>query len=121
MSDDIMKAFKFEVSHFGVNVTTEVEALAEAEKFSDLFGLQPAVGKDSVYAGPRIELMKGKGRGTCGHIGIATDDIHGALAYLEGLGCSFDPASSKYDKDGRLIVIYLKDEIAGFAVHLLQR
>jgi 2-dehydro-3-deoxyphosphogluconate aldolase/(4S)-4-hydroxy-2-oxoglutarate aldolase len=121
MSKDDMKGFNFEVSHFGVNAATEGEALAEAGKFSELFGLQIADGKDSVYAGPRIELMKGQGRGTCGHIGIATDDIHEAMAYLVSLGCRFDPASSKYDEKGTLIVIYLKDEIAGFAVHLLQR
>jgi 2-dehydro-3-deoxyphosphogluconate aldolase/(4S)-4-hydroxy-2-oxoglutarate aldolase len=121
MSNDVMKDFGFEVSHFGVNTATEGEALAEAARFSALFGLQAAIGKDSVYAGPMIELMKGKGRGACGHIGIATDDIQGAKAYLEGLGCTFDTASSKYDKDGRLIVIYLHEQIAGFAVHLLQR
>lgn len=116
-----MNNLRFEVSHFGVNVATEDEALEKADVFFTLFGLKTVVGKDSVYAGPRIELMKGKGRGTCGHIGIATDDIHGAMTYLEGLGCNFDPASSKYDEAGKLIVIYLDTEFAGFAVHLLQR
>lgn len=83
--------------------------------------IEQLLSRSLTYAGTMIELMKGKGRETCGHIGIATDDIHGAKAYLEGLGCCFDPASSKHDADGNLIVRYHKDEIAGFAVHLLQR
>lgn len=121
MSDDPLKVFRFAVSHFGLNLSAEEDAGIEARRFSSLFGLPIVDGRDSIYAGPLIELMKGKGRGTHGHIGIATDDLQGALAYLEGLGYARDPASGKYDEDGRLVVMYLKQEFAGFAVHLLQR
>ena len=41
-------------------------------------------------------------------------------AYLERQGFEFDPASANV-KDGQLKAIYLKDEIAGFAVHLVQK
>ena len=41
-------------------------------------------------------------------------------AFLEAQGFEFDPASANV-KDGALKAIYLKDEIAGFAIHLVQK
>ena len=111
----------FEVVHFGVNCSGREEAMRQAGLFLRLFGILSAEGKDSVYAGPLIELMKGNGRGANGHIAVATNDIHAARIYLESLGCTFDEASVKWNDRGELIVIYLQEEIAGFAVHLLQK
>ena len=111
----------FEVAHFGVNCDDETEAKVTAKIFATLFGLPIKEGKSSIYTGPLIELMKGEGRGRCGHIAITTKDIGKAKEYLEGLGYEFDPTSVKYDNEGNLIVIYLRDEIAGFAIHLLQK
>jgi 2-dehydro-3-deoxyphosphogluconate aldolase/(4S)-4-hydroxy-2-oxoglutarate aldolase len=111
----------FEVVHLGINAADHEKALAAAQWFGSLFGWPAQQGKDSIYAGPKLEIMKGSGRGTYGHIAVATNDIHAAQAYLEGKGCAFAADSAKYDHQGKMIVIYLKDEIAGFAVHLLQR
>ncbi|MBE6905216.1 MAG: VOC family protein [Ruminococcaceae bacterium] len=113
--------FGFEVVHFGVNCSGREEAMRQAGLFLRLFEILPAEGKDSVYAGPLVELMKGNGCGTHGHIAVAANNIHAARAYLESLGCTFDEASAKFNDRGELIVIYLKEEIAGFAVHLLQK
>jgi len=118
---DIREELKFEVVHFGVNCENSISAKREAEIFADLFGLPLKEGKSSIYAGPLIEIMKGSGRGKCGHIAIAANDILKARKYLEDKGLKFDDDSIKYDSEGNPIVIYLKDEIAGFAVHLLQR
>ena len=43
-----------------------------------------------------------------------------ARAYLESQGFEFDESSIKMKGD-KLNLIYLKDEIGGFAVHLLQK
>lgn len=43
-----------------------------------------------------------------------------AKAYLEGQGFAFDESTAKY-KGAKLNAIYLKDEIGGFAIHLLQK
>ena len=59
-------------------------------------------------------------RGTHGHIGIQTNFIDRAKAYLERQGFVFDESSANI-KDGKLTAIYLKDEIAGFALHLVQK
>jgi len=123
MSDisDIKEELAFEVAHFGINCADDADAKKEADAFGNFFGLPIKEGKSSIFAGPFIEIMKGAGRGKCGHIGIATNDIRKAQEYLESLGLEFDPASQKYNSEGKLMAIYLKNEIAGFAVHLLQR
>ena len=41
--------------------------------------------------------------------------------YLEKRGFAFDESSFKYNDKGELTVAYLKDEIAGFAVHFNQK
>ncbi|HYH03763.1 MAG TPA: VOC family protein [Bacillota bacterium] len=111
----------FEVAHIGINTAGDSQALAAAERFHFLFGWAVQSGKDSLYAEPKLEIMKNGGRGTHGHIAVATNDINAAQNYLESKGCVFAADSAKYNEQGKLIVIYLKDEIAGFAIHLLQK
>ena len=118
---NIREELDFEIVHFGVNCVDELEARKNAETFAAIFGFPIKEGKDSIYASPSIEIMKGSGRGKCGHIAVASNDIHKAQKYLENQGLEFDPTSVKYSNEGNLIVIYLKNEIAGFAIHLLQR
>ena len=64
--------------------------------------------------------MKKPFRGTHGHLAIATNHIARAKWHLERKGYVFDEASAAI-KEGKLVAVYLKDEIAGFAVHLLQK
>lgn len=116
-----MEDLEFQVAHIGINCPDEADALTQAAYFQRLFGISAQDGKDSVFAGPLLELMKAGGRGTHGHIAVSTRDIGKARAYLEEQGCRFDESSAKYDGDGNLIVLYLTEETAGFAVHLLQR
>ena len=64
--------------------------------------------------------MKTPFRGTKGHIGIKTNFIERAKAYMERQGFEFDESSANV-KDGQLKAIYFKDEIGGFAIHLVQK
>ena len=73
-----------------------------------------------MFAGSFIEAMKTPYLGEKGHIAIGTNNIERAVDYLTVLGVSLDSATEKY-KNGKLIAVYLKDEIAGFAVHLVQK
>ena len=41
--------------------------------------------------------------------------------YLEEKGFSFDEESIKHFSDGRVLVIYAKEQIGGFAIHLMQK
>jgi len=115
----VQKMLGFEIRHVGINCADEAEALAVAKKFSVLFGWPIKDGNSSAFAGP-IEAMKGPYLGAMGHIAVGCNSVVRAQAYLEGQGFEFNPESAKY-KDGKLIAIYLKDEIGGFAVHLVQK
>ena len=115
-----LQDMNFKVAHLGINSSDEEEALSAAKFFMTLFGFPMNDKKDSVFAGPMIEIMKGNGRGTKGHIAISVKNIHKGKKYLEDMGYVFDADSAKYDSNGNLVLIYLKDEVIGFAVHLIQ-
>lgn len=116
----VRKMLGFELVHVGVNCGSEEEADAAARKFSALFGWPVKPGNSSIFAGTAVEAMKQGGRGAKGHIAVACNSVMRARAYLEGQGFEFDESTAK-TKNGKLTVIYLKDEIAGFAVHLVQK
>ena len=52
---------------------------------------------------------------------MATNFPDRAKAYLEKMGIEFNEETAKYDDKGNLTVIYLKDEICGFAIHLVKK
>ncbi|MBQ9009780.1 MAG: bifunctional 4-hydroxy-2-oxoglutarate aldolase/2-dehydro-3-deoxy-phosphogluconate aldolase [Clostridia bacterium] len=109
-----------EVAHIGINSADEAEAMDTATKLCKLFNWPIKVGNKSIFAGTGVEVMKMPFRGTHGHIGIRTNFIERAKAYLERQGFEFDESSASI-KEGKLTAIYLKDEIAGFAIHIVQK
>lgn len=111
----------FEVAHIGINCENEDAAIKAAKLFEMAFGFESTVGNSSVFSGKKeIELMKTPFRGKYGHIAIRTNTINRAKAHLEARGFEFDEGTRTVKGD-KTIAIYLKDEIAGFAVHLLQK
>ena len=113
----------FKIVHIGVNCADEAQAVACAQRFAALFGLAVNPAKESAdcsFTGTQIEWMKKPGRGTHGHIALATADLPAARAYLEEKGFAFDDSSAKFFPDGRVCVVYAQEEIGGFAIHLLQ-
>lgn len=114
----------FEIVHIGVNCADEGQAVGCAARFETLFALKPNPEKESAdarFTGTQIEWLKAPGRGTHGHIALATADLPAAQAYLEEKGFAFDRRSVKYFPDGRPMVIYAVEEIGGFAIHLMQK
>ena len=109
-----------EIAHVGINSADEAEAMDTATKLCKLLGWTMKVGNSSIFAGTGIEVMKTPFRGTKGHIGIKTNFIERAKAYMERQGFEFDESSANV-KDGQLKAIYFKDEIGGFAIHLVQK
>lgn len=111
----------FETKHVGINCENEEQAMQAAKTFEALFGFDYTVGNSSIFAGNRtIELNKKPGRGKYGHIAIGTNTVERAVAHLQARGIVFDE-SSRVEKNGKLVAIYFKEEIAGFAVHLVQK
>lgn len=110
----------FEIRHVGINAKDEDEAEDVAGSFEKLFGFAKKSGGSSVFAGTAIEVMKKPYLGTHGHIAIGTNYIERAIYHLELQGFEFDQDTAKR-KDGKLVAIYLKGELGGFAVHLVQK
>ncbi len=110
----------FELRHIGINANGEEEAESVAGSFEKLFGFTKKVGGSSVFAGTAIEVMKAPYLGANGHIAIGTNYIERAVYHMELQGFEFDPETAKY-KNGKLVAIYLKGELGGFAVHLVQK
>ena len=111
-----------EFHHMGINAGCEAEALRGAKLFETMFGMSTRQTSKSVFAGKEFEFMCIEAPGTHGHIGIVTNFLDRAMAYFKRLGFEFDEASVKYDeKSGKPKFAYLKDEVCGFAIHLMQK
>lgn len=116
----VMTMLGFEIKHVGINCFDDDEALAVASEFDNVFGFSVKDGNSSVFAGSGIECMKKPYLGAKGHIAIGTNHLERAINYLETQGIVFDTETAKY-KDGKMIAIYMEQEIGGFAVHLVQK
>lgn len=111
----------FQLKHIGINCSNESEADNVASSFEKIFGFTKKAGNSSIFAGTAVEAMKTPYLGASGHIAIQTNYIERAVNYLEAQGFTFNQDSAKYNAKGALAAIYLKDEIGGFAVHLVQK
>lgn len=110
----------FELRHIGINAKDENEAEDVAGSFEKLFGFTKKSGNSSVFAGSAVEVMKAPYLGANGHIAIGTNYIERAIYHMQLQGFEFDMDTAKY-KDGKMVAVYLKDELGGFAVHLVQK
>ena len=111
----------FEIGHVGINANDEKEAMSIANLFGSVLNLPLKAGHSSVFAGNAVEVMKTPYLGRNGHIGIKTNSVFRAKYHLENRGMKFNQNSEKYDAKGKLTAVYLEQEIAGFAVHLMQK
>lgn len=116
----VMTVLGFELAHVGVNCGSEEEAGETAAAFAGIFGLETKNGNSSVFAGTMLEAIKQPYLGARGHIAVKANQIDRAVSFLESQGVEMAPETAKY-KDDRLQAIYLKKEIGGFAIHLLQK
>jgi catechol 2,3-dioxygenase-like lactoylglutathione lyase family enzyme len=113
---------QFDLVHIGVNAKDSEEAVGIVKTIADIFGMELRVGgKGSPFAGKAIEAMAGNGRGEKGHIAFYTEDILAAIAFLENKGVVIDHASAKRNENGDIYLVYLQQEVAGFAFHLINR
>ncbi|HIS52842.1 MAG TPA: bifunctional 4-hydroxy-2-oxoglutarate aldolase/2-dehydro-3-deoxy-phosphogluconate aldolase [Candidatus Onthomonas avicola] len=106
----------FELMHVGINTENAEEARTAAQMFQTMFGLPVAEGNSSIFVGKKeIEVMKSQYLGANGHIAIGTNTLPRAIAYFKNRGFAFreETVTAK--------AAYFQDEIAGFAIHLVQK
>lgn len=117
-----VELFGLRLAHVGINTTSAADASATADALCALLGV--ARGEEpfpvSSFAGTLVEVMNNGGRGEKGHIGLHVDDIDAAIAWYEARGVAFDESSRTLcpDGSGRIYLIYFKEQVAGFAIHL---
>ena len=116
----VMTVMGFELRHVGINCESAEEAHATTDFFDKAFGWKKKDGNSSIFAGLYIEAMKTPYLGAKGHIAIAVNNIERAMNYLSVLGIEMDMETAKY-KDGKMLAVYFKEEVSGFALHLLQK
>ena len=111
----------FQLAHIGVNCADDKEAEQTAKTLCALFGLEYKAGNSSIFAGKAVECMKKPGRGAHGHIAIAANSVDRAVYHLGRQGVEFIEDSRVLDAKGKTKAIYLKNEVSGFAIHLVQK
>lgn len=120
-SDDPKQLFGLRLAHVGINAASDEEAEAIAERFQTLMGLERrVVAPISVFSDTAVEIMKGCGRGTQGHIGFHVDDIPAAERWFSARGFAIDESSRALNPDGSTHLVYFQEEIGGFAIHLTE-
>lgn len=111
----------FSLKHVGINNDDEEKAKDLANKLSTIFDLEYKEGNSSIFAGKEFECMKSNGRGTKGHICLATSNVDRAINYLSSKGIEVLEETRTLDEKGNTKNIYLKDEFGGFAIHILKK
>lgn len=114
-----MEKPQFHLHHIGINAKDKASALEIINQLCTLFDLIPNTKKSgSPFAGANIEVVPGGTWGKHGHLAFYVKDMHAGIAYLESKGQTVVYDSAKRNPDGSIYLIYLKQEIAGFAIHL---
>ncbi|MGN0678192.1 MAG: bifunctional 4-hydroxy-2-oxoglutarate aldolase/2-dehydro-3-deoxy-phosphogluconate aldolase [Oscillospiraceae bacterium] len=116
----VNKMLDFQLVHVGINAKDEAEASSITGAFSKLFGWEQKVGNSAIFSGSFVECKKAEQIGTHGHIAVSTPNVRRAVFQLEQQGVKFDK-STFVEKDGRITLAYLADEIGGFKVHLVEK
>jgi len=111
----------FDIAHVGINAENDEESFEIANRFANIFNMPVKQGNTSNFAGTVIEACKGAGPGKNGHIAIKTNSIDRAVAYFDRIGVQVDMDTAKRFENGSIAAVYLKEEIGGFAVHLMQK
>ncbi len=111
----------FEIVHIGVNSANEQDAKAAAERLSKLFHWPIREGQANYFVGTGVEIMKTPFLGAHGHVAIGTNSVERAQWHLERRGFTFNEETARKGPDGKLRFVYLAEEIAGFAFHLIQK
>lgn len=120
--DAVFAVLNFAFAHVGINCDTDDEGYKNIFSLADTFDLVLGDTPSSSYVGHEVEITKRpfKVRGPHGHIGYFTDNVERAVFYLGKKGIEFNTESVKPYK-GKMYVIYLKEHVAGFAVHIEER
>ncbi|NLM61446.1 MAG: bifunctional 4-hydroxy-2-oxoglutarate aldolase/2-dehydro-3-deoxy-phosphogluconate aldolase [Clostridiales bacterium] len=110
----------FRLAHVGINADDDAQAESIAGLICSMFDLPLIRKPESFFSGDYIEVMRERGFGRNGHIAIRCNSLKRAMFYLENKGIEFNREGYRVDANGNITVAYFKDEIGGFALHLVE-
>lgn len=114
-----VELFGLRIAHVGINTDSPEEADRVAGLFETLMGLPVRhTAPISTFADTLVEVMNNGGRGEKGHIGFHVDDLPAAEAWFAARGFEVNEDSRALNPDGSTFLVYFKQQIAGFAIHL---
>lgn len=116
----VSEVLGFELRHVGINCSDSETAVNGSKRMEHIFGFQVKEGATNCFSDRYVEFLKQPYLGADGHIAIGTRSIERAMAYLQSKSIEIDEATKVTADNGRLKAVYLKEEICGFAIHLLQ-
>ena len=111
----------FRLAHVGINSENSEEAKKIADLLCLVFDLKIRETGKAFFAGDYFECMKYQGAGRLGHISMECDDIHAAIAELAEKGFACDVENGIKRADGSLRMCYVKQDFAGFAIHITEK
>jgi 2-dehydro-3-deoxyphosphogluconate aldolase / (4S)-4-hydroxy-2-oxoglutarate aldolase len=109
----------FSLRHVGINGSNTEESLALGVKLGNMLHMKVEDRPGAMFVGGQFEITKKKYLGEHGHLAIATNFIHRAIAHLARCGVKILP-ETRSEQNGQLVTVYLDLDIGGFAVHLIQ-
>jgi 2-dehydro-3-deoxyphosphogluconate aldolase/(4S)-4-hydroxy-2-oxoglutarate aldolase len=116
----VQTMLNIKLAHVGINEASEEAARGVAANLAGLLRLDVTKdGNNSVFVDKYVEVMKSPYLGKNGHIGFTTSSVERAVRYYKALGVAFNEESAKYSQSGKLNAIYFKEELGGFAIHLV--
>lgn len=117
----VEKSLGFSLAHIGINGNCKEDGLTTARWFADRFGFPVKEGSRSNFAGTYVECCNQPFPGTKGHIGIFTLSTQRAIAYFNAHGIPLREEFKNVNDKGEPVAVYLKEEICGFAVHIVKK
>lgn len=114
----LSKMLDIKLDHVGIN-NEDNNQQNNVELFNKILATETKETDKSVFVGG-VELMNNIYQGAKGHLGLSCSNVDRTVFHLSKKGIEFDYDTAVYNNDS-LEFIYLKDEIAGFAVHLTRK
>lgn len=116
----VIKMLDIHFDHVGINSPLDHSNTQIANQFSKLLGI-PLEPKPSSIFVDRLEIMPAGSPGEKGHLGFKTNSVERAIFFLEKSGYTFDYETIRKNEKGQITFIYLENEIAGMACHLMDK
>lgn len=116
-----MELFHMHVKHVGINTKSEDEAWEVAETLARLMGLMPRETEKAVFSGDLTgKYESGEPREPTAILAFGVNDCEAAIRYFVNRGMTLREETKRFDEQGRCIFAYFKEEVGGFAIHLVQ-